>query len=63
MFWNLLCLFGRTLVLAIIHTPGIRNYVSYEFKKDYHNGTEVRTTKMCKDFNVSVPPFKKYEDE
>ncbi|AGC35058.1 hypothetical protein ACQ29_gp378 [Escherichia phage PBECO4] len=56
-------MFGRTLVLAIIHTPGIRNYVSYEFKKNYHNNTEVRTTKMCKDFKVDVPPFKKYEDE
>lgn len=63
MFWNLLCLFGRTLVLAIIHTPGIRNYVSYEFKKNYHNNTEVRATKMCKDFNGDVQPFKKYEDE
>ncbi|AXC39080.1 UNVERIFIED_ORG: hypothetical protein [Escherichia phage CMSTMSU] len=48
-------------MLLFIH--GIRNYVSYEFKKNYHNNTEVRATKMCKDFNGDVPPFKKYEDE
>lgn len=63
MIWNLACLFGRTFVLAIIHTPGIRNFVSYEFKEAYHNNTEPRLIRMSKDFNVPVQKFKKYRDE
>lgn len=62
MFLNLLCLFGRMLVLAIIHTPGISKLVSYEFKESYHNNTEKRTTQMQKDFGLEPTEFIKYSD-
>ena len=64
MFWNLVCLFGRTFVLAVIHSPGIKNFISYEFKESYHNNTEKRSVQMCKDFGIEMKePFKKYSDE
>lgn len=64
MFCNLACLFGRTLVLAIVHAPVVKNFVSYEFKESYHNNTEPRMIRMAKDFGIELDePFKKYGDK
>lgn len=64
MFLNLLTVFGRTLLLAVIHTPGITKFISYKFKEDLHNGTEKYLRKLNKDLGVKeTTPFKKYSDD